>query len=303
MIDTYLQEFEEGNAKLYDLVIAGKVSFYEYIEFAIRQLEVITKACPEDLKSLARLAECLHLEGNLRRAGEKYRAVMEAQPPEPLTEEEARLVRKFCPILMLNERECFPLKDIVAIHHPTRPLIGYHLFWEDDYDFPDDCEPCDHEEVWIAYDPEQEVVTNVSTFFHSRVIQSDTAVQEAQTNQQRAIIRIEWGKHGSLLKGWEDMVEDLTGQRIIDWMKETYEHVSRGGRVPEHPLKRLWPKGYEGSFEEYLQFPVVVDPLEWLERKPHLFKSEWVNATIFTQCLLYNFHPKMEWPDRYGTNG
>jgi hypothetical protein len=24
-----------------------------------------------------------------------------------------------------------------------------------------------------------------------------------------------------------------------------------------------------------------------------------VNAVIFTHALLYNFHPKMEWPDRF----
>jgi hypothetical protein len=30
-----------------------------------------------------------------------------------------------------------------------------------------------------------------------------------------------------------------------------------------------------------------------------MFKSRWVNAIIFTQGLLYNFHPKIEWPERF----
>jgi hypothetical protein len=200
---------------------------------------------------------------------------------------------------MVTPKECFPLKDIVAVHHPSKPLIGYHLFWEDDYDFPDDYEPCDHEEVWIEYDPETEVVTNVMCWFHARILESKLAVNEALKNQDRAIFRIEWGKHGSLVCGWEDMKEPLTGVSIPEWLRKTYEQVKRGGRVPSHPLKRFWPKGFEGDFEEYIDFSVTVDPLELLKNKPFMYKSEWVNAVIFTNALLYNFHPKMEWPDRF----
>ena len=29
--------------------------------------------------------------------------------------------------------------------HPQRRLIAYHFFWEDDIDFPEDNDPCDHE--------------------------------------------------------------------------------------------------------------------------------------------------------------
>jgi hypothetical protein len=82
-------------------------------------------------------------------------------------------------------------------------------------------------------------------------------------------------------------------------MKLTYEHVRLGGRVPNHPLKRFWPKGFTGTFEEYMDFSKVVDPLEYLDRKPLMFKTRWVNAVLNTQCLLYNFHPKMEWPERF----
>jgi hypothetical protein len=72
-----------------------------------------------------------------------------------------------------------------------------------------------------------------------------------------------------------------------------------GGRVPFHPLKKFWPKGFEGTFEEFIDFSVPIDPLEWLQQKPLMYKTRWVNAVIFTHALLYNFHPKMEWPDRF----
>lgn len=299
MIDIYMREFAEGNRELIELVKNGRISNADYYEFAIHQLELLKKIHPENVQYVAWQAEYYHLDGNLRRAGDQYRRVLEMDPPVSLTEDEVRLIRKFCPILLTNPQECFPLKDFVAVHHPTKPLIGYHLFWEDDFDFPDDYEPCDHEEVWIQYDPQQEVVTKVMAFFHSRVIQSETAVEEARDNQQRAKIRIEWGKHGALLTGWEEMNEPLTGVSLLEWMRVTYDHVCSGGRVPHHPLKRFWPAGFEGTFEEYVEFSEAVDPLAYLDRKPLMFKSRWVNAILYTQCLLYNFHPKMEWPERF----
>lgn len=299
MIEIYTKELASANEELMELVRAGKISNTEYYQLSIHQLELLKKACPENLQFPSWQAEYYHLDGNLRRAGEQYRSVLDRDPLIQLTETDIRLIQKFCPILQTNPQECFALKDFVAIHHPSLPLIGYHLFWEDDYDFPDDCEPCDHEEIWIEYDPTQEIVTRVMSFFHSRVIQSEEAIAEARNNDQRAIISVEWGKHGSLLKGWEDMSEPLTGVSLLEWMQLTYDHVSSGGRVSTHPLKRFWPERFEGTFEEYTDFSVTVDPLQWLQKKPLMFKSRWANAVLHTYCLLYNFHPKMEWPERF----
>ncbi|MGM0874795.1 MAG: hypothetical protein ACQEWV_08340 [Bacillota bacterium] len=299
MIDTFLFEWRNRNNKIAELKMEDRFPNAEFYQIAISQLELLRKAEPNNVNYVSQQAEFYHLDGYLRKAGERYREVLEMDPLIPLTEKEKELIWKFCPILLTNPKECFPLKDIVAIHHPSKPVIGYHLFWEDDYDFPDDYEPCDHEEVWIEYNPKTEVVTNVMCWFHSRVLESGEAVKEAQSNQQRAIIRIEWGKHGSLLCGWENMEEPLTGISLPQWLKDTYDEVKRGGRVPSHPLKRFWPKGFDGTFDEYTDFLVSVDPLEWFNKKPLMYKTEWVNAVIFTESLLYNFHPKMEWPDRF----
>lgn len=299
MIDTFLFEWNRRNKEITDLLKEERISGAAFYQLVIAQLELLKTADPDNMSYVSRQAEFYHLDGHLRKAGEQYRKVLELAPPLALTEKEEQLIRKFCPILLINPKECFPLKDVVAVHHPSESIIGYHLFWEDDYDFPDDYEPCDHEEVWIEYDPNTEVVTNVMCWFHSRILESVPAVKEAHTNQQRAIIRIEWGKHGSLLCGWEDMKEPLTGVTLPRWLQETYDRVTEGGRVPAHPLKRFWPKGFEGTFEEYIDFSVEVDPLDWLNKKPIMYKTEWVNAVIFTRSLLYNFHPKMEWPDRF----
>jgi hypothetical protein len=299
MIEIYAHEYKAVSQKLINKMLNGEVAGEAFYQAVIPILELLQNGEPENIDLIAKHAEFYHLDGNLRRAGELYKRVLELAPPAELQEAEIAAIRKYCPMLLTTPKECFPLKDFIAVHHPNRPLIGYHLFWEDDYDFPDDYEPCDHEEVWVEYDPRKETVTKVMTFFHSSVIESKAAAVEAGLNGERPVIRIEWGKHGSLLKGWEDMMIPMKGISVTEWLKETYKQVQAGGRVPKHPLKRFWPTGFDGTFEEYTDFSIPVCPLEFLERKPLMFKTEWVNAVIFTNSLLYNFHPKMEWPERF----
>src|SRR5690625_1225278 len=177
---------------------------------------------------------------------------MEKDPPKKLDGKETTFIKRFCPILLLQANEPFPLKDFVAIHHPEKPLIGYHLFWEDDYDFPNDNEPSDHEEVWVEYDAVTERIKNIYTWFHSRIIESKEAVIEANDNDHRLIIRIKWGKHGSLLKGWEKVKDPYSNITLKEWMEKTYERMKLVGRAKDHPLKAYWPKAFEGSLEEYL---------------------------------------------------
>jgi len=300
MIEIYADEFKRASQTLIDNMLNGGVTAgSDYYRAVVPILELLSGVCPERTEFVAWAAEYYHLDGNMRRAGELYKRVLEQSPLQEPDDLEISRIRKFCPTLLTTPQECFPLKDVAAVHHPTLPIIGYHLFWEDDYDFPDDYEPCDHEEVWVEYNPEDEVVTKVLTFFHSSVIESQAAVQEAKENGGRPVIRIEWGKHGSLLKGWESLTIPLKEVSAMDWLLETYAHVKAGGRVPDHPLKKHWPKGFEGTFADYTDFSVPVDPLHYLARKPLLFKTEWVNAVLFIHGLLYNFHPKMEWPERF----
>jgi hypothetical protein len=299
VIETFLAEYAERDNLFKGLMKQGVISVHEYYALAINQLELLKQADPKNPSYAARQAELYHLNGNLRLAGEGYKRVFELDPLLTLSVKETNMIEKFCPLLLINPRECFPLMDVVAVHHPSLPLIGYHLFWEDDYDFPDDCEPSDHEEIWVQYDPAEKAVEKVMCWFHSRVLESEEAVKEAHRNQQRPIIRIEWGKHGSLLCGWDKLKEPLTQVPLLQWLSETYELMKTGGRVPDHPLKRFWPSRFEGTFEEFIDFSTELDPREWLQKKPLCFKTIWVNAVLHTRTLPYNFHPKMEWPSRF----
>ena len=44
----------------------------------------------------------------------------------------AVLARSLAPVLFLQRDESFALERVVAVVHPTRPLVAYHLLWRDD---------------------------------------------------------------------------------------------------------------------------------------------------------------------------
>jgi hypothetical protein len=237
-----------------------------------------------------------HLESRLKDAHQLYAEVLKLDPPRQPTTEELRRVKRYAPLLYTTPTEPLPLRDVVVIIHPERPIIAYHLFWEDDIDFPDDSEPCDHEEVWVSYDPESNQVTGVYTWYHSHLVASQEAVDAANRRDGRPIIYVEWGKHGSLLDGWQDMRVD--GVSIIGKMQRTHERLqTKGHRLVDHPLARNWPRKFEGSWEDFVDFSHLVDSIEWIEDKDVVMVSRWGNATINQHFLLYNFHPKWEWPD------
>src|SRR5256885_16033424 len=48
------------------------------------------------------------------------------------TDSGAVLARRLAPVLYLQRDETFPLERVVAVLHPTRPIIAYHLLWRDD---------------------------------------------------------------------------------------------------------------------------------------------------------------------------
>ena len=61
-------------------------------------------------------------------------------PPRPVvvagalpdSDSATRLAHRLAPLLYLQRDEWFPLDRAVAVVHPTRPIIAYHLLWHDD---------------------------------------------------------------------------------------------------------------------------------------------------------------------------
>jgi hypothetical protein len=218
-----------------------------------------------------------------------YTQVLKRDIPAEPTEQQKALVLKFAPRLANVAGEFFGLKDIVAIVHPDKPVIGYHLFWDDDIAYPADNEPCDHEIVWIEYDPESLRVTRVSTYFHGKILSPPEAVEDANAHGGRAFIGVEWGFHGSVPLGGFPAAEPT--------LRRHWELAHLHAReFPRSPLARGWPTEYPGDFNAYSKFEVERDPRPVLEKNGLSYISRWPTATLDRYCLRYNFAAKPEWP-------
>ena len=253
-----------------------------------------------------------HIKRCLDEASQEYAAALKLDPPAEATAEQTALARHFLPRLFTTTSEPFRLQDFAVILHPSRRLIAYHLFWEDDIDFPEDNDPCDHEVLWVEYAEDQKTIAGISTYFHGRILRGGSeAIQEAKAHAGRPRINVQWGKHGSLLLGWEKLpivaVEDDAEKKfypvgrpitLLDYNRGTYEKLTKEGRrLLEHPLGRGWPKKFVGSWQDFTNFSVLVDPGALLTSKQMLRVSRWNSATINQHFLRYNFRPKTEWPE------
>jgi hypothetical protein len=227
-------------------------------------------------------------------AGRAYKEALTQSSPRPPTEDEIELILRHAPRVFTTPSEPLPLKDFAAILHPQLPLIGYHFFWEDDIDFPLDRDPCDHEVIWVQLDESRNDVANVYTYYHSHVLSFPAAAEDARCHGGRPRIEVQWGKHGSMPLGWQEIGD---GAVLAD-MQRTYKRLhTQGARDAGHPLARNWPTHFTGSWEEFVDFSHEVDPRDWLRAHQMMIVGELANAIIFWYFLRYNFCPKYSWPD------
>jgi hypothetical protein len=252
-----------------------------------------------------------HLKRCLDDASQEYAAALEIDPPQDASIAQKELVQRFLPRIYVTPKEPFQLQDFAVILHPNQRWIAYHLFWEDDIDFPEDNDPCDHEVCWVQYGQDEKTITGLVTYFHGRLLRGESlALQEARTNGGRPRVNVQWGKHGSLPLGWEKMtiVADENdsekkyyplGRRItlLDYHRGTFEKLSKEGRrLFDHPIGKNWPKHFAGSWEEFTEFSKMVDPRHLLDSRRMIKVSRWNSATLDQHLLRYNFRPKTEWP-------
>src|SRR5437867_2103818 len=145
------------------------------------------------------------------------RAHIPPRPTEPLTldgalapgDSDAQLARSLAPVLFLQRDEWFPLERVVAVMHPTRRIIAYHLLWQDDVhgSWIPFTVPTDEELVWVGYDSTR-APTDLWTFWHGSILHT------TWRDRGTATIEVQWGKHGSLPGG---VIErDLPGIRKLN---------------------------------------------------------------------------------------
>lgn len=259
------------------------------------------------------LGVAYHLRRCLDDASREYTRALELDPPRDLTDEEWQLARRFAPRVYVTASEFFPLKDFAVILHPAERLIAYHFFWEDDIDFPEDNDPCDHELMWVRYSPDRMSIEKIWTYFHGRMLAGgEAALSDARRNRMRPRVNVQWGKHGSMPAGWEEL--KIIGDRgdaenkyypvdqpisLKRYNEGTFRKLSEEGRrLPAHPLGRRagWPKRFSGTWNDFINFSRIIEPLDWLDKNKLAAVSRWNSATVNQHFLRYNFRPKTEWP-------
>jgi hypothetical protein len=152
------------------------------------------------------------------------------------------LARRLAPVLYLQRDEWFPLDRAVAVLHPTRPIIAYHLLWRDDVhgSWIPFTVPTDEEVVWVGYDPSG-APTDLWTYWHGTILHADWH------GRGTPAIDVQWGKHGSLPRG---LVEsDLPRLRTLNAF---YAYAFIG--LPDILLGRLTRPGPSGFFHSYARY-------------------------------------------------
>jgi hypothetical protein len=80
--------------------------------------------------------------------------------------------------------------------HPKRPIIGYYLLWQDDVQgaWIPFTKATDEEIVWVGYDSTN-APSEVWTYWHGKILHARLP------DGGRVEIDVQWGKHGSMLRG------------------------------------------------------------------------------------------------------
>jgi hypothetical protein len=125
-------------------------------------------------------------------------------PPVPVSIPEAlegadsgvAFARSLAPLLYVQRDEWFPLDRIVAVLHPTRRVIAYHLLWRDDVhgSWIPFTVPTDEEIVWVGYDTTR-APTDIWTFWHGNVLHTEWK------DRGQVATDVQWGKHASMPHG------------------------------------------------------------------------------------------------------
>ena len=254
-----------------------------------------------------------HLERRLDEAAREYAQALTLDPPRMPGADERATILRFAPRVFTTPDEIFPLKDAAAVLHPSERLIAYHLFWEDDIDFPDDNDPCDHEVVWVQFSPDRQSLERFWTYFHGRILEAgEDALGDARAYAMRPRVNVQWGKHGSMPFAWESMpIVGDTGDlerayyavgkpiALAEYNRGTWQKLrSDGRRLIDHPLARRlqWPDRFTGTWERFVDFSRPVDLAAAIKAGNLMSVSRWNSAIINRHFLAYNFRPKTEWP-------
>jgi len=198
------------------------------------------------------------------------------------------LVMRFAPKLYLNSDEPSKLISVIPVHHPEKPLIAYHIIFDNDALFSGRGEIYDHEVLWVEYDPISYIVVDVPTLWHRTVIRTDSSLLDAKSSDQRPRVMVEWGLHGLLPLGWKKLsILRVNAEIRLHWFLA--QNASKVPGVQKNKVR------FDGTFEEFITFNDYVDTREIINYEDvivALYSFEDLKKQIDNSFAL-----KKEWPD------
>ena len=200
------------------------------------------------------------------------------------------LARRFAPILVLHPDEPYRVAAVIAVAHPSKPLVAYHVFFDDDVFFAGRGKALDHEITWVAYDPVTLKATGVFALWHRAVLETESCLMDAKASGQRPKIDVQWGQHGFLPHGWESLV---TARPRLE-LAVHYELARFVNRIPKASARNA-SVSFGGSYDDYLTFTEKVDTADFIG-EGDVVRAE--RSRRFLESRLgETFLLKKEWPD------
>lgn len=196
----------------------------------------------------------------------------------------AMLARSLAPVLYLQRDERFPLSRVVAVLHPTQPIIAYHLLWRDDVNgsWIPLTVATDQEIVWIGYD-RSGAPTDVWTYWHGTILH--TPWQKSQV-----AIDVQWGKHGSLPRG-------IVESSLPSPKKLNFFFAATRFLVPDQLLGRMNRSGpviFGHSYNRYRDFSRMMTTADKLDAIARTDNPDEILRSVFGK-----YSRKPPWPTKF----
>lgn len=215
------------------------------------------------------------------------RAAIPPHPPVPVTTiaasaSDSVLARNNAPTLYLQPDETFRLERIVAVVHPNRRIVGYHLLWADDAHgawLPFTI-PTDEEVVWVGIGDDGRP-TDLWTYWHGVILHTPWR------GRGRAEVDVQWGKHGSMPR--HTRPEDLPFPRT---------------HAAFFALAWVLPDLWLGAFERegplcfchgYRRYRTFSDPYPTADRLDAIVRTE-EPGDVLKATFGEKYSEKPEWP-------
>jgi hypothetical protein len=215
------------------------------------------------------------------------RAAIPPRPTAPTAELAATtldsaLARLAAPTLYLQPDETFRLERIVAVVHPNRRIVGYHLLWGDDAHgawLPFTI-ATDQEVVWVGLDEEGRT-TDLWTYWHGKILHTPWR------DRGRPEADVQWGKHGSMPR--HTLPQDLPFPRthgafyLLAWM------------LPDLWLGAIERDGPLCFCRGYRRFTTFSEPLPTAGRLDLIVRTA-APGDVLRQVFGERYSEKPAWP-------